>query len=484
MKKGTAVLVLIFAGTLSFLMHYRQLGKELMSIHVWRQTQTQSTINNFYEEDFNILNPARNERGAGDGIFRMEFPLMQWLMALLYKIFGSHLLITRLFMFVTGLFTVTGLYILIRAVLGRDLPAAIGAWAFTFSPAFYYYTINPIPDVFALCFSVWGLALFFAQMKHPSNLRLFLSGLFLSIGTLVKLPFILYYSVPAVYFILQITEKGLSRKLVLKAITVFIFLGLPAAWYIYVIPQWNNGIVGGMLDNHASFTTIMDYLQHNLISTLPELLLNYGALPFFIAGFYFIARTKAFRSPVFIMLAISGIAVLAYFFFEINMIAKIHDYYLFPFYPLLFLIVAYGAYRLIMTGKPTWRYLSLVLLILLPVTAYLRMKNRWNPDSPGFNRDLLVYKDDLRNAVPDNALVVTGNDISHYIFFYYIHKKGWGFDDDDLRPDRLSSMINEGARYLYSDSRKVDRDPAIIPYLDTLVLHKGTIMIFRLKEPD
>jgi hypothetical protein len=96
--KGYCLIAIV---VISFLMHYQHFSKDLISIHAWRQTQTQSTINNFYEEDMNILNPRKNDRGTTDGIFRMEFPLMQWIVACQYKLFGNHLIISRLFMFIT-----------------------------------------------------------------------------------------------------------------------------------------------------------------------------------------------------------------------------------------------------------------------------------------------------------------------------------------------------------------------------------------------
>ena len=69
--------ILVGIVALSAAMHWPHFGKELMSIHFWRQTQTQSTAISFYEEDMNILNPRRNDRGASEGLFRMEFPLIQ-----------------------------------------------------------------------------------------------------------------------------------------------------------------------------------------------------------------------------------------------------------------------------------------------------------------------------------------------------------------------------------------------------------------------
>ena len=43
-------------------------------------------------------------------------------------------------------------------------------------------------------------------------------------------------------------------------------------------------------------------------------------------------------------------------------------------------------------------------------------------------------------------------------------------------------MIDSGAEFLYSDSRKVDSNELITPYLDELILQKGSIKVFRLKH--
>jgi len=452
-----------------------------MGIHVWRQTQTQSTINNFYEEDMNILNPTRNERD-GDGLFRMEFPLMQWLVAGLYKIFGKHLFITRIFMFIVGIVTVAGMYKMLLAIFQNNTLALIGAWAFNFSPGFYYYTINPLPDNFALCCSIWGIALFFQWHRNNKSYLLGLSGFMLSIGALCKLPFILYFIVPITYFLIQIYNHKHSKALAFSILYEFIFILLPISWYAYVIPQWGgNGIVSGVLDNKISFVTVLDYMQHNLISTLPELLLNYGSVFFFVAGFYFLIKNKVLRNPLFPVFLAWSAGILAYFFFEINMIAKIHDYYLFPFFPLLFILVSYGAFYMLQAEKKYIRYFVVILLLILPATAYLRMQNRWNPGSPGLNKDLLIYKDELRNAVPKNALCIAGNDETHFVFLYYIDKKGWGFTNDDLNFKSLQEMIDSGAEYLYSDSRNIDTIMQIKKAFDRLILEKGSIKIFKLK---
>jgi hypothetical protein len=468
---------------ISTLMHFQHFSKELISIHVWRQTQTQSTIINFYEEDMNILNPRRNDRGHSDGLFRMEFPLMQWLVAGQYQIFGNHLIITRIFMFIIGILSVIGIYKLLNALFQNMILSLMGAWAFNFSPSFFYYTINPLPDNLALCCSIWGTALFFMWYSEKRTIQLVLSGILLSIGALCKLPFIIYYIIPIVYFVNLALNQKITRTVFSQAFILFIFSIFPVAWYLTVIPQWHgNVIVGGMLNNSESLLKLLDYYQHNLISTLPELLLNYGSLLFFLSGFYFLVKRKPYRDSRFKLLLSLCILALVYYFYEANAIAKIHDYYLFPFYPLLFILVAYGAYNLYNSKFKLYRYLTVFLLLILPFTCYLRMQSRWDVESPGFNKDLLTYKDELRNAVPKDALVIAGNDESHFIFFYYIDKKGWGFHNNELTPEKLNYMINNGAEYLYTDSEEIANNESLSVNLKNLVLQKGTIRVYKLEK--
>ncbi len=481
-KRSHRIPLLALPMVISLLMHLPHMDKDVMSVHAWRQAQTQTVIDNFYQEDMNILNPRINDRGSGDGIFRMEFPLAQWIVALLYHLFGQRLLITRLTMFVIGLFSVYGLYRLLRTLFRSPVPALAGAWALTFSPVFFYYTINPMPDNLALCLAIWGLNFFFRWLEQQRAGYAIEAGIFLAAAALVKLPFILFYAAPAMLLVQRLFRKERDSFPPKSPALMFLPLVLPLAWYAWVIPGWKgNGIVGGMLSNDTPLIQILDYLRHNLVVTLPEMLLNYGSLLFFGAGIYFVIRNRPHRDPRALSLGILGVAVLAYFFFEINMIAKIHDYYLFPFLPLLFILVGYGAWKLLRSTRPAWRYMALFLLLILPFTCWLRMEVRWDPDDPGFNPDLLTHKEELQAAVPSDALVVAGNDISPHIYLYHLDRKGWRFSNDHLPASRLEQQIDEGAAYLFSDSRKVDGNQRLQPMLDSLVLERGSFRVYRLR---
>lgn len=67
------------------------------------------------------------------------------------------------------------------------------------------------------------------------------------------------------------------------------------------------------------------------------------------------------------------------------------------------------------------------------------------------------------------------------LFFYNIDKKGWGFDNDNLKGSDLKAAISKGAEYLYLDPDKLQQDTSIMSLIDILICRKGSIAVYRLK---
>ena len=185
----------------NLVLHLKPLKQDLVGMHTWRQTYTVSNIVNFYDEDFNILNPKKNDRGNGDGIQRMEFPIMQWLFAGVLKITGKNIFIIKLLNFAVGILTLVGVFRFLKLFFKNRNVALIGCWAFSFSPSFYYFIVSPIPDNFAMMCSIWGLVYFLIARSKETQRTYLCAGILLSLGTLAKLPFILYYAFILGYFV-------------------------------------------------------------------------------------------------------------------------------------------------------------------------------------------------------------------------------------------------------------------------------------------
>jgi uncharacterized membrane protein YuzA (DUF378 family) len=476
------LLILCCIPVISLGLHFHILNLDLVGYHVWRQTETQTVINNFYRGNMNIFYPRVNDHADIGGLHRMEFPLMQWLFALFYKIFGPGIVVSRVLTFLTGLCSVYGMFYLCDTLFKDKVIATICAWCFNFSPVFYFYTINPMPDNLALCCGIWCAGLFFTYAHTQKNKYLAGSALFLCLATLIKLPFILYGSFVFAFLLVQLKKKEFSHRQLLYCTLLFILSIVPAAlWYATVIPGWgNNPVLKGMTDMNTDFKELQHIFLATIYSTLPELLINYGSVLFFIAGLYFFFKKKKYSNKNFPLFLLWAISVTLYFLFEMNAITLVHDYYLFPFLPLIFLIVAFGAFSLLSLNNNFLTKLTFVCLAVLPLTAFLRADTRWDKKDPEFNATYFHYKDEIRHLTPPGSFCVIGNDPSHYILLYYIDRKGWAFDNDQLDEKLLSDYISKGARYLFLDSH-IDDNPGIKAHLEQKIFEKDSVRVYKLK---
>lgn len=478
------ILVII---ALSLMMHLEIFNKDLLGFHVWRQTQTQNTILSFAEEDPNIFNPRRNERGSGDGIFRMEFPVSQWITSLPIRYFGNDVLLSRLMNFLFGIFSLFGIYYLSRRLFLSHHLALAAVWILSFTPIFYYYTINPLPDNLALTFCIWGMFFLIKWHQNQKTRNFVLSIVLFSLAGLTKLPFALIFIMPLILVLVQCEFRGKGYGILIKRGLILLLGIIPiVSWYLWVIPDWEgNGIVSGIFsmddDQKSKFWY---YLWYNLRSNMPELLIGLTSIPFFVYGLLSSRKLWSLSKGLSLSFVLYSILISALMVYEMNMIEKVHDYYFLPFLPVVVLLSVYGLhqYKRLFRRKK-WMWIPLLLLFLsMPVYSYFRIQPRW--ESVGFNEDLLIYKDELRAAVPDTALVCVGNDQSHHIFLYYIKKKGWVFEQDWMGKKKLEGLISQGCQYLYSDSRHVDQNPQVRSVFGTKVATFGQINVYKLSDPD
>ena len=101
-----------------------------------------------------------------------------------------------------------------------------------------------------------------------------------------------------------------------------------------------------------------------------------------------------------------------------------------------------------------------------------------NPDDPIM--DFVTNHNDLRHAVKDDALIIVGNDYSPFIELYYLHKKGWVYNSDELSDQSIHDFICWGAQYLYSNSRNFDNKPQIKKHLGKIIMQRNSVIVYQL----
>src|SRR5262245_43110287 len=90
------------------------------AVYWWRPSDNAGIARNFLENGFRFFYPQVDWGGTGPGYVEMEFPVLQFLTALLYAVFGLHEELAVLIPLVGALGAVAATY-----WLGREL---VGEW--------------------------------------------------------------------------------------------------------------------------------------------------------------------------------------------------------------------------------------------------------------------------------------------------------------------------------------------------------------------
>ena len=174
---------------------------------------------------------------------------------------------------------------------------------------------------------------------------------------------------------------------------------------------------------------------------------------------------------------------LVYLILELNAINAVHDYYMMPFLPWLYLLITAGVHSILKFRLKWVKYSLGILVITAAVFTSKTTDPKWGMAADGFNTDVYDNRQLLQDIIPDDELCIVMNDESGYVFSYNIDKMGHMFANDELPIDWIGDMIdNYGVTHMYSDSEKINKDPKLNQYVDSLILTVGTVNVYRFRE--
>jgi 4-amino-4-deoxy-L-arabinose transferase-like glycosyltransferase len=251
-RDGLFVLVLV---VVSFFYNYHEIiSYRPTSMHQWRNSVSASMALNYaHEGDF--FHPRTHNLQADDltsDVSVTEFPVIYFLIGMLYRVFGIHEQIFRLVNILIGF---TGLFFLFRLgirTFENTLYAMVPPLLIFSSPIYVYYINNFIPDATSLSIVFIAFFFFYRFYEKQLNRDFFLSLLFFALAGLIKTPaLLLYFAVFGLLFLelLFRTKFHDGRKLfyrwplhltLLLGVLVLIF-----TWYAYakIYTDTHGGIV-------------------------------------------------------------------------------------------------------------------------------------------------------------------------------------------------------------------------------------------------
>lgn len=430
-EKPRVFLVITLA--LNIILHLPFIHLPPCSIHVWRQCNTLAVARNFYEENDNILKPRVDRRFDTDGVTGMQFPAYEWILSKIYFITGEHYYVHRLFSLLlttAGLLAAAGFF---RLLTGNPFFGALAAWVICWSPELFYHGINALPDI--LAFSTAFAALYFTYrwIKRENHTSLALSFLFITLAGLVKIQYGLFGIFMAVSLFIKSKNQLTSATSILKywLLPGMLSIAIICGWYIYAnrlieLSGLHDYVINirPVTDPEIIYTTI----QRNVISDFPELLLNYSNFIFFILGSILLIRTSTLKrfytSPFFV----AGLVFFIWYFMMLEQM-RVHQYYLLPALLVTTFIILKGI-RFCLERK--YHLVAWVIILIQPALASVRiLPARWMKADLGIPAQFAdqTQLQQLIKEVPPEALVITGPDNSGCIWLYFLHKKGFSFQN-------------------------------------------------------
>ncbi len=444
-------LCLAIVAALSIGIHSKGLFAPLLDYHYHRQVNTASIARGYWREARPIHRPRIDWNGPSDQMAATELPVYMWLYGKLWPVGGLGEEWGRLISVAASLATALLLFGLYESEFGREA-ALWGAAIFTVIPVEVYFGRTVQPEATALlaligCLAFWKRALEAGRPWGAWVGAAFCA--FIAVG--LKLP----------YAHLLVPLAGLTwRKLGKKALTDwrtyaagFVAMGGVIAWYLWA----RTGVY--VVPTHADeYTTLLSYgrilyfMQFQLLSRWPELVITYGGLVFFAVGFreILMKRRDAFWIAWFCGVALHLFAMSGY--------SHYHEYTALPLAPVVAGLIGFGVVRLRerAAAAPARRrpaaYAAIAFLLLaVPVHSALRI-NHWYKQ--GF--EYLAGAREAAAAVSAPGDLFFTNCQASSVLLYYLDRRGWS-SELDAQPALADSLLDkgvaDGARFVASEKR-------------------------------
>lgn len=504
--KYSGVIFIVLFVIISFIYNYQHiLFNPPQSLHMWRQCDCLSITLNYYQDNNPFLEPALHNLGEdGTGKSMSECPLVYFLMAKIWKAFGYHVFLYRLFvllLFLTGLFA---LFKLFESCTRDSVVSMLFVLLLFTSPTLVYYANNFLMDIPALSLAMAGLYFFFRFEQTAKNKFLYRSAFFYVIAGLLKISSLLTFFAIIGLFILEIFKVKLypNRKLFKYPIKQgAVFLGvilIQMAWYLYAHQYNSNHNPGNFLIGilpvwkmspeliSATFNAIIEHIKWDYFRMETQVVFM---LMFLSILFYYKKINKLWL--IFTIISAAGFLAFLILFFEP---LKDHDYYTINLFILVPIIMI--SFLTLLKNKFNFIYTSLIFMIIL--VAFLihnidfarrRISDRYHPEKWQNNyystclksfEEINPYLKSIGIKKEDKVLSLSDNSIN--ISLYMMNQKGWTNYRVDCDPTIITQKIRQGARYLFISDTATYKNRGLEPFLTNKAGTFNNIDIYRLDQ--
>ncbi|MEI6122783.1 MAG: glycosyltransferase family 39 protein [Bacteroidota bacterium] len=480
------------------------------SIHQFRQADCLSIALNYYQGDMNFFKPELHNQmsqGGNSGFAMGEFPIIYYLVAVLWKIFGLHLWLYRFVVIVITFIGLLALFKTFEGVLKDSVWALLLTVLFFTSPIVAFYSNNYLTNMPAFSFALVGWYYFYEFYKKHRTRFLYVSMLFFALSGLLKVSSAISYALVLCIFVFELTgwikfrnQKKLFNKPAKQFVPILIVPLLILFWYWFankfntyyggsytfnsVWPIWKMTSVQ-IAEVWNGFTT---FTLHQLFSITN---LWFSAL-MFVSIMVFVALKKIRKVHLFV-LCILILGTVFYSLCWFNAFGN-HDYYLidllmlYLFVCLLFFVglknissrifnsyITKGVFCVFLVFNILFCQNNMKMRYWIDINKPERFTNQFEIGGWAYMHEVYIKKQKayetlsyyLREiGVTPKDKVISIPDGSINISLVLMNQKGWtsyGFDCK-TQGERIRKLMNLNAKYLLINDSVVYNDSTIMPY--------------------
>ena len=432
----------------------------------WKEIDYLTISQNFWQNGFNFLQPEVTWPAEPPRVTEMELPLVPYISALLYQIFGFGALTARAITLFSSLLMVVYVYKLAR----REFDPFVGllsALAAGVLPLYHPFSRLLFTEPTMIAMSVVSIYYMAEWVDGPSRRNWILTILSLSLTFSLKLE-TLYLLLPLTWLVFRRYQWRFGQYWKYISL-VLISLILPVIWYAYAYYLETTGAhLFGIFMGHdkSQFTTLL--LDLRWYRTMAGRVINgilgglYG-LGLFGLGFLFLLVNR--KGSLFFAYFI---AVAIYF----GLVAEGQidaPYRQLPIIPAISVFVAFGAQviialvfaflnrikkSLLSDKNLAWMTLSasFLLVVLIP---FQRLDEVLMADTPAHADRWDLAQEIKKHSDENSKLVVVGENSKHVggydlspVLFYYSDLQGWSLTPEDWTQSRIDELRDKGATHL------------------------------------
>lgn len=437
------------------------------SQHWIKQLQIAPIAVNFATKSFNILWPETDYSADRPGYIEIEFQLVTWLTAVLYKLVGIHEWVGRV---VTIGFSVGSMVLFYRLALMYLGPVAAGYGLlfFAFAPSNWYFSRVLMSEPLMIFFSIAVIYSFSLYLRTESRRHLFWTGVSGALCFLVKLPTVLLM-IPLCFMAYEKYQRqalrqprlwGLVAAAILPAVVYYLHAHYRIGKEYFTV---GVGFGGGMwfsIENFlkpGNYSLMADRFVKQHLTAVGIVLLPVGFL---------VADKGRIKWSVFHV----WLGAVALYFLVVSAGNLRQNYYQLPFIPPAAALVGLGWEQLAISRRfaPVLKPVLVGVFLILCAWGAQPMFERYTP--------IRTAARELSLMDPGGAPVIIFP--AGYGCLYYFERPGWvgreGFGkppgsvpaEDVPGPEYIDSRIKRGAKWaVYFDPKDDTAQPLIQQYL-------------------